>query len=517
MVKRGCAAAVLLALAALAHAEMAVWAEAALSHDRAYVQETLLYTVGIFSAGNLRRVTLTPPQHPGVTLEKLDGPRTRAEEVGGKHYILSEFRYALTPLVAGSLTLGPAAIRVEPRAEASDPGVAPRGALVMPPGLVSKGGDEKPFNITTEGVYLVVFPPFREAHPWLPLRSLTLTAHWSATQVPQAGEPVRLTLEITAAGSIGSRLPSLEPHLRPADISVYPVAVDTDWAIGGQGDELRGRRIESYTLVPRREGMLSVPALRVPWWDAVGNQRAVAEVPAQTLRVGAAQGQADALEAQPMPADAVARVSWRRVLRHVVLPVAGSLALALFAGWWIMTQRAVAASRRRGLRLPREGSLKTGLSRVTRNGVWPVPEKRSVSGQPAGDTARLSSGGRRGRRMHPARRRIALWWLRVRVFWARDLSAIDRLLRGYAAVHLGMSANVPLRRIAQGLAEPPLCLDDKRLVGLFHRLEAAIYGRRRLALASWKHDLARCLACAGADCGGRRGQAPGSGLPALNP
>jgi hypothetical protein len=514
MVKERCAAIILLLLALPAQAEVSVWAEASLSRDRAYVQEALVYTVSIFSADNLRRVTVIPPYHQGISIEKLDGPRTRAEEIAGKRYILSEFRYALTPLVSGSLTLTPAEIMVEPR-ETRDRSRRPIGPFVIP-GPPAKGDDQEPAKVTTEKVYLVVFPPFRQADPWLPLRSFNLTARWSKTEVPRAGEPVRLTLEITAAGSRGSRLPSLAPYLRPANISVYQAGAHTDWMITAKGDELIGRRIETYTLVPRRQGALTVPALRVPWWDAVGNRHAVSEVPAQTLRVGAAQPTAETPDVQPKRSQEVPRFSWQRVLRQVVLPVAGSFAFALLAGWWIVTEPSVAAPTRRTLPFVRQNGRGKTPSSVPHKVVGRAPGKPPLSGQFRAAPSLLSMGARR-RRRRATRLRIPLLWLWVRFLRRTDPAGIARLLRGFAGANLGMSANVPLRRIAQGLAVPPFCLEEQRLVRLFECLDAAIYGKRTVELAGWKRELLRCFAAARADRRGRDSSVPGCELPVLNP
>lgn len=513
MVTRGCAALFLLALAWSAQAEIAVWAEASLSHDRAYVQETLLYTLSIYSAGNLQRITVTPPHHARIALEKLDGPRTRADEVGGKRYILNEFRYALTPLVSGSLTLEPAEITIEAQS-VSDYQPSPVGALATP-GLPAKGSDSEVVELTSEEVYLVVFPPFREAEPWLPLRSLSLDARWSEVQVPQAGEPLELTLTITAAGSMGSRIPSLMPQLGSADISVYAVEVNTGWAIEENSNELIGRRVETYTVVPRREGTLTLPALRVPWWDATGNQRAVAELPAQILRVGA-DPKATALKVQSRRSDEAPRISWQRALVNVVLPVAGSLAFALLAGWWVATERSVSTPRRQSLLALEQGQSKKTWSRAVGKPTGLASERQSISGPLPDARARASRRGRRGI-PGPARLHLALLWFWFRIRWQSDEVAIVGLLRKFAAANLGLSANTPLRRIAKSLAAPPLGLDEQRLGGLFERLEAAIYGKRVIALAPWKRELQRCLAPFRANRSRRRKPAPQSEWPALNP
>ncbi len=492
MVRVGCSAVILLALVWPAAAEMAVWGEAALSHDRAYVQETLIYTVRIYSSGNLRRVAIKPPQHPGIAMERLDGPRTDVEELSGKRYVRSVFRYALTPLVSGSLTLGSAQIAVEPHAD-HDTGANLAGALVVP-GRASTEG--KPLELTTEPLYLVVLPPFRDVLPWLPLRSLELKARWSVTHVPRAGEPVHLTLDITAAGTLGSRLPSLASYLRPDDLSVYPGEVKTGWGMAEEGDELIGQRTEVYTLVPTREGELIVPALRVSWWDAVSNRRAVAELPAQTLRVGAADAQRETAGPEAMDtAEQIPRLSWRRVWLHVVLPVGGGLVFALMAGWWIVNERSGARLGGRAPSVARHGPLET----VSQPRLQATPKGRRtppgevLPGHPIPGTRVAPSQTVRCRQTNSLRLRVALLWLRWRVVWQGDTGRLDRLLRRFAAAHLGLPANAPLKRVAEGLGASPLGLDSRVLVALFECLDGARYGRQAIALARWKRDLSRSL------------------------
>lgn len=514
---------VLLTSAPRAGAEMAVWAKASLSHDRAYVQETVLYTVHVYSAGNLRRIEVIRPRSDRVAIEQLDGPHTRIETIRGQAYILNEFRYALTPLASGTIAVNPTQLTVVPRAE--DPpwrlGIRPLG----PGRPMSEDPLQEPLDLHTGPVYLVVLPPFRDVKPWLPLRSLAITSQWSETAVERAGEPLRLTLTLTAAGTAGARIPSLAPLLRPADFNVYRGEVRTAWSIDENGGEFVGRRSEAYTLIPLREGRLTVPVLRVRWWDAVRNRRATSEVPAQTVVVGMGASALPVKDTQPVARQRrPTHLSLGPILFYYFLPLGGGLLLALLIGWRVSGARADASRLRR---FWGRGAMARWLG-----GAWQTAPGAPSGGAMGNGPAYFQRGCRGIQRQETAggRRRMRSWcsssvlplgisvnWLRWRVASQTDPIEINRLLRRFAAEHLGMDANASLWAIAERLAAEPLRLDGRSLARLFQRLDDGLYGRREIRLDRWKRDLRRCLRPSLLGRAARPRDRHQRGLPVLNP
>jgi len=110
-------AAVTLALGCLltattAAAQKTLWAEAELAAGGGYVNQTLLYTLRVYSQGSLSEVDLAPPESASIVLQRIGNAEASYKMVGRVRYVVNEYRYLLTPLVPGRLEVPPASVTV---------------------------------------------------------------------------------------------------------------------------------------------------------------------------------------------------------------------------------------------------------------------------------------------------------------------------------------------------------------------------------------------------------------------
>jgi hypothetical protein len=504
-----------LLLPGLAWAQGSIWAEAGVSQDSPRVQESVVYTIRVFSPTNLQSVELTPPSPAGAALEELERGVASTRTVRGRPYVVNEYHYVLTPITAGRLEVGPARVTVRPVSEL--PGMGPPGWGGQP---------AAPTTLTTRPVAMTVLP--LPAGVPIPLRFLDLKAHWSQDTVGGVGEPLTLTVVTKGLGAVGSRLPSVAPLLRTTDFKIYPDRPQTDWKWGGGGSELWGRRVETFTVVPTREGALTFPALELAWWDVTTDRETRARVAEKVIRVGSGlAGGDDVAAAAP---HFMKRLLSERALLHFVLPLAGGLSLAFLIGWWIGTGRAPLLREDRSTAPAPAGEAQGG----------PAPQSPPVASaareprirwpdlpqplQRVRDAFRraLAAARRLTRRTAAALAaavpmRMKAWWC-VRCAVREDQpEGLCRVLRRFACRHLSLSPNAPLASIADRVRGPRAGAAAGGLQQVLRDLDRAAYAGRTLDLRAWKREFRRRFrrAVTAATRAGR--ERPRRGLPELNP
>ncbi|WP_286220169.1 BatD family protein [Marinobacter apostichopi] len=243
-----------------------------LSADKAevYVQEQLTMTIRLFFSGNLVRGELSEPEHPDAIIEPLGKQREYSRYRDGVRYRVVERRYALFPQQPGELTLPP----IEFEGQARDAS----GKLIF------LRDSEQLYPVPVNDV-----PAGYTGDTWLPASGLTLeeTGLPESLQV-ETGENLTRNITLRAAGLPAEALPPL-PELAPEGLRSYPEAPErkTDITPAGLASSLSQTR----ALVPVQSGPLTLPEMRITWWDTTTDSEQVAVIPAKTLQVGGATAQ----------------------------------------------------------------------------------------------------------------------------------------------------------------------------------------------------------------------------------
>lgn len=274
-----------------------------------YVQQPLIYRVKVYYRQPPQRAVLSEPQIDGATVERLGEDHAYDDQRNGLAYRVIERRYRLTPQRSGVLTIQSPRLEAtldDPRAGArQDPfaeldqafgGRLFQGFPTMP-GATARG---RRVVERAPDLELSVRPqPTATDSGWLPATSVQLSEEWAPSPPRfQVGEPVTRTLTITAEGTTAAQLPDLS--LGALDgVQVYP-------------DQPRGEDLTSgpapaalktlkFALVPSRPGLLTLPEIRLNWWDTRTDRAQVAVIPARTVEVVPAPGSSLAAT-PPLPA-----------------------------------------------------------------------------------------------------------------------------------------------------------------------------------------------------------------------
>lgn len=304
-----------------------------------YVQQQVELTVKLYFAVNLIDGNLDDPQVKGAVVRKLGQDSHYRAQVGGRGYNVVERHYALTPEINGALAVPPIVFR----GHAMD---ANGGGFFFNQG--------RAIGAQSPAITLNVRPrPAASGNDtWLPARSVSLTATGiDASTQAQVGEPLTLTLRLEAQGLGFEQLPKLElPKIDGADIYPdKPVTQDKD-----DGQWMYGVRERKFAIVPNRPGSLTLPPIAVAWWDTAHDRAETAQLPAVTLNVQPAVGNAKsapppiAQTAQPRiaavpnaaPAPIVADTADLHLWRTLAF-VALGLWVATLMVWiaWVLAQR----------------------------------------------------------------------------------------------------------------------------------------------------------------------------------
>jgi len=203
------------------------------------------------------------------------------------------------------------------------------GRLIVPaPAFEPASGEQGDARGLARTLEVRPVPP-GAATPWLPARRLTLEEHWSRDpRALAAGRSVTLSVVIRADGLAAARLPRLE---LPGNALLRVRADRPDLTTVPGPDGLQGERVQRFVLIPTGDGTLTLPPVRVDWWDLGADAPRSAVLAARRLSLHPAPLAAALPERAPL-------MSERAELRTIV-GVLLVLAAAIFV--WQLRRQAV--------------------------------------------------------------------------------------------------------------------------------------------------------------------------------
>lgn len=127
---------------------------------------------------------------------------------------------------------------------------------------------------------------------FLPARHLTLTQtisqfHAGHDTTLRAGDAVERVITVQAEDVIPAQIPPLL-YAIPGDSS-QKLAPENHFAKDGRGNIEGAVRVERLRYLPTDAGTLTLPPVKLRWWDTEHQQWQLAEVPGQTLHVAASR------------------------------------------------------------------------------------------------------------------------------------------------------------------------------------------------------------------------------------
>jgi hypothetical protein len=222
-----------------------------------------LLTTTFFSGAPVFELPTLPQ---AILMQVEDRPVLGSEQIDGSTYNVQQHELALFVLQPGVYEVPPFLVRF-----ASTPRF---------------GESPVEHRLTTQALQVEVrLPPGAEHLPGLTAsRALHLTQTWQPEpgKVARLGDAFRRTITLTAPDVPGMVLPPL-PLAKVDGLAVYPQPpVVQDQVERGA---FTGQRTRTATYVCERPGVVTLPALRLPWWDVEHQTLVQATLPALTLEI----------------------------------------------------------------------------------------------------------------------------------------------------------------------------------------------------------------------------------------
>ncbi len=273
-----------------ADAQRDIFLEAEVDSHFPYVQGQVLLTLRLMSAVSLQEGKLDDPEIAWGMIERVGKDASFETVRDGRRYHVTERRYAITPQKAGAQIIPPVLLSGAIPDERSQ-----RLPLENFFDNRRRGQGNGPFSsmfqttrqihIRSPKVSLTVkeVPQGVKGNLWLPAQEFTIKESWSGdTEHIKMSEPLTRTVVIYAKGLRGEQLPEL-PVPDYGTIKTYPDKAQTN--TGFDGTWIVGTREEKYALVPTKPGSVTVPGIRIPWWNIEAAKWETAELPPRTLKV----------------------------------------------------------------------------------------------------------------------------------------------------------------------------------------------------------------------------------------
>ncbi len=259
-----------------------IFLEVTLDTNSAYVQSEVIYTAKLFRAVEIREGSLTEPDIAAAVVERMGEDVTYQTTRNERRYQVTERHFAIFPQKSGNLVISPTVFDGQVFAQRQPQ-----------PGRANDPFDRffqsqqrmKRVRVKSNPIVLEVLPQPIEfkGDVWLPAKRLVLTESWSV-EPPQfkVGEPITRTLRIEAIGQTGAQLPEFEGA---ATDGIKQYVDQPKVETGLMEGSLVGIREEKLAIIPTKSGELTLPEMRLYWWDTELDREQVFTIASRLIEV----------------------------------------------------------------------------------------------------------------------------------------------------------------------------------------------------------------------------------------
>ena len=238
----------------------------------AYVQGQVLYTERLYFSVPIENGTLSDVNVDEAVVEPLGNTKHYRTQLQGRTFDVYERKFAIFPQVSGEMII---------------PGPIYNGEVGN-----RRFGGGRAVSASHPPTRVAVNPKparYPSADAWLPAKELSLDYRWlgDPTNI-RVGDPITLEVTLRAHGLNSAQLPEITIDNRNG-LKVYPEQAQTNNQTDDAG--FIGFRRQSFALVTTRNGSVTLPEIRIPWWDTQNQQLRYAVLPSQRITATGAANQ----------------------------------------------------------------------------------------------------------------------------------------------------------------------------------------------------------------------------------
>lgn len=268
--------------------------ETTIDNKQVYLQQPITYITRLYLAADLNKGNLMPPKMANADVRQIGKDEESTQMIDGRRYQVYQRTFLITPNKSGDFSISGPRFDGEIYAEGTR-------------SIFSSFSNTRPVSTIGEEKQVTVKPiPNNWTGSWLPSDLVTISQSVSTEEQSQrlqakVGEPITVTLQLTAVGVKPEQLPELAPNF-PASARVYPDNDSTDQFV--RNGVTIAQKTVSFAVVPNQPGTLRIPAVEVPWFNTKRQQRAIAKTQAIEIDVSGSPINASAQTQQQAPKSA---------------------------------------------------------------------------------------------------------------------------------------------------------------------------------------------------------------------
>ncbi len=235
--------------------------------DTPYVQQQVIYSVKIFSKERIINSEYQPPQVNHALMVDLGKLPAHQQVINGIPYLVEELRYAIFPQQSGSITIRPPVFQ----------------AIIYDGRPEQVNATDKPIELKVKGI-----PSSYQAKNWLPASQVSLSERYEEPKaVLKQGDTLTREITIKAEGAPAQLLPELDTGADSPDINSYPEKISQRNAI--KGNLIYGIAKRKITYLLNKSGKITLPEVRLHWFNTETQQEEDAVLPEKIIHVAAGE------------------------------------------------------------------------------------------------------------------------------------------------------------------------------------------------------------------------------------
>lgn len=237
--------------------------ESTLNTQQVYLQQQVLFTLKFYHQGRFIDGNIRPPVFENALSETLQSQFNYQTKIDGNTYEVYQWTWAFYPQRSGAM-------------------VIPAQGFY---GRIQHQGQLKQVKDQTQPLSLQVNPKpnnYPAQSSWLPAQSLSLSEDWQMQQPIRVGDAIKRTLKIDAKGLLHSQLPELSFANKPG-FHLYPNPVQAENQITPDG--INSQKTIEVAIVPTQAGKITLPEIKIDWWNTTTNQLQTTTLAAKTLDI----------------------------------------------------------------------------------------------------------------------------------------------------------------------------------------------------------------------------------------
>lgn len=271
-------------------------AVARIEPQQIYEGESAVYTIRLSENIGLTQAQIQTPNNAQYTLTPFGQDKMEKTMLNGEPVRSYERAFLLTPDSVGTFELTGGVLGLVPDMRAQRQRI-PQAFGMFPDFFGEDDFFNQAFGTPQKEVYagtntatLTVKPkPADWSGWWLPSRDVQLKelTNLKETEIVTLGTPIERHVQLSVLGVDGNKLPLLT---QPVSHGIQAYANPDKRTVIETEKGPVGIEEITFVIVPTETGDITIPAIRVKWFNTVTEQVAVAEVPARTITVVAEGG-----------------------------------------------------------------------------------------------------------------------------------------------------------------------------------------------------------------------------------